>query len=786
MPVLTPQISTASAAPTVLPPSEEKLDVAKFRETKEGQDLVAFFTGEFTSAKRAQQQKRMQWFQNMSMFFGNQYAEQVRSTSPGNTFQDRLVTPKAPYYKRRKTVNRTRSFFRTELSKFLASIPQAISVPATSEDEDLRAALAGEQAWESISETRKLRQHFTRAAWWMVMTGNGFVKTWWDPSVCVDKDLNQYGDIRFGAITPFHLFVPDLREQDIEDQPFVINAYTKSVQWVKAFFGEELGGKDIQPTVSSANSILEEGYLNLQAAGRPANSVIVYECWCKPGATKHLPEGGVVVIVDDFLVGLYREGLPYDHNMYPYTKFEHIQTGQFYADSPLVDTNQLQREYNQIRSEISEAGYRMARPQLLAVKGSIVPGKLTNEPGLLVEYKAGSQPPTPIPLTPLPEYYVSQQDRVLADWEDITGQHQVSKGTAPTGITAGTAINYLQEKDNDFLLPQYQSVEDGYEKIAQQTLGIFVQYVDMPRKLKTVGTDQAFDLLKLSGADIKNGMDIRIQKGSAVGESQAAKQAKIMDMFSAGLITDPNQALKLLEMGGTDKILDLMNVAERKAQRENMKMRTLSPIDIEMSQMKWDQEQQMKQMMASLAPQPPVGPPAGPTGAPPDPNAPPAAPAPAMGGAETPMDDPTGVAPGADDPGGVEPAPVDQTGGQDPTQAPIGGPEDTMKVPLVPVADFDVHPVHIETHNKYRMSQGYEMLDPAIQAEFELHVKWHEAMVAKAAFKVMMQQMAASTGDPSMGGDPNAAPPSGSPADTLAPNGAAPDMAPQTGGDPNA
>jgi hypothetical protein len=127
-----------------------------------------------------------------------------------------------------------------------------------------------------------------------------------------------------------------------------------------------------------------------------------------------------MITVDDYLLRLYR-GWPYKHGQYPFTKFEHIPTSTFYADSPLVDLNNLQREYNQIRSEIADAGKRMARPQLLVAKGSMVPNKMTNEPGLIIEYKPGFAPPTPIPLSQLPQYYLDQQDRILADWEEISG-----------------------------------------------------------------------------------------------------------------------------------------------------------------------------------------------------------------------------------------------------------------------------------------------------------------------------------------------------------------------------
>lgn len=704
MPELTPN-SLTSPTPTKLELPEDKFDLAKFRDTKDGKRLVDFVKSGYEQAKHARATKQLQWFQNMSMFFGNQYAERLRTvTSSG--YDNKLVTPKKPYYKDRKTINRTRSFVRAEHSKFLSSIPNAIVVPSTAEDQDVRSAYAGEQAWQSISDTKKLRSHYTRAMWWTILTGNGFLKTWWDQSVAVDRDQNVFGDIRFGSITPFHLFVPDLREQEIEDQPFVINAYTKTVEWCNRFYAEELKGIDLQASISSANSILEEGYLNLTSTGKSPDSVLVYEAWIKPGAINLLPDGGVVIIIDTTIVGISLDGLPYAHGQYPFTKFEHIPTSTFYADSPLVDTNQLQREYNQLRSEISEAGRRMARPQLLAQKGSIVASKLTNEPGLVIEYRQGFQPPTPMALAPLPQYYVEQQDRLLTDWEDITGQHDVSRGQAPPGVTAGTAINYLQEKDDQFLTPQYQSIEDGYEKIAGQSLMLFNQYVDLPRKLKVIGQDGAFDTVLLSGADIKEGTDVRIQRGSSIGQSQAAKEAKVMDMFQMGLIDQPI-ALKLLEVGGAQKVLDTLNVAERKAQRENTKMKMLTP---EMLM----EHQQMAALEASMAPVDPMAPPAAPK-------------------------------------------------------------------PIVLVDDFDIHEVHIDTHDKFRMSQEYEALPDEVKAQFAAHVQMHmEFLLSTQLAAINSGEAMPDEGSPIAGSDTSES--EQGPGATMAANGAVPDASALTQG----
>lgn len=709
--------STQNSTVTSLP--EDGLDIEKFRETKEAKQLVAWVQSEWQKAKTARTQKQLQWFHNMAMFYGHQWVEQTRGRFPED-YRDKLFTPRKPYYHQRKTINRTRSYVRWEMSKLLSSFPTAQAIPASSEDEDQRAAFAAEQAWTSISEAKKLRYHMSRAMWWTIITGNGFIKTHWDP-YCRDKVSGQMGDIKFGHVTPFHLFVPDIREQDIEDQPFIINAYTKTVEWAEYYFAKELGGIKLSPSTSAANQIIDEAYLNLGNSKAP-DSVIVYETWVKPGAHKLLPEGGVIITIDDVLVAFYKDGFPYNHGMYPFTKFEHIPTATFYADSPIVDLSQLQREYNQLRSEIAEAGRRMAKPQLIAPMGSIVPSKITNEPGLVIQYKPGMQAPQPLPLQPLPQYYLDQQDRVLNDWIDISGEREVSRGDTPPGVTSGTAISYLQEASNQYLTPQFQSLEQGIEKIAASTIELFVQYVDIPRKIRTVGADGAFDTMLLKGADVASGTDIRVEPGSSFAKSKAAQEARVMDMFAVGIIDQPT-ALKLLEVGGVQKVMDTLSVAERKAQRENIKMKMLTAQDVEMARM-----QAIEEIMSQLPPEA--------------------------------MEDPQLM---------------------DEIQ--------NMPAPsVVPVDDFDMHEIHIETHNKFRMSQEYEILPDEVKEQFAIHVAEHERIIQQ---KQLMQFLEMIPGDGSeeggapMGGDsmdvtipgPQMGPGAG-----MAPNGAVPDMTPEQQG----
>lgn len=709
----------SAPTPTSLP-EVSGFDLEKYRKSEDARKLVAWVKSEWSRAKAARSRKQLQWFYNLSMFYGEQWVELMGRGAPAQ-FRDQMVVPRRPYYKKRRTINRTRSYVRWELSKFLGQTPSAVAVPASAEDNDIRAAYAAEQVWNSIRTSRHYSRHFARAAWWMVLTGTGFIKTEWDKNCVYDRKTGERGDVKFSSITPFHLFVPDMREQEIEDQPFIINAYTRPVAWCEYYFGDKLAGYKLTPSVSSANEIVDESKLNIGGAGRALDSVVVYETWVKPGATKLMPEGGLIITVDDILIDIYLEGLPYDHNQYPIAKLEHIPSSTFYADSPIVDLIPLQKEYNTVRSDLSEAANRMGKPQLLAARGSVDPSKMTNEPGQVILYNPGLPKPEPMQLSPIPQYVVEQQDRILADWEDISGEKEVTRGSAPTGVTAGTAINYLQEAANSYLTPQFQSIEQATEKVATQAVELFVQYVDLPRKIKTVGTDGAFDTIRLMGSDIKNATDIRIEPGSSIGQSKAAMEARAMDLYSLGAIDQP-QLMQMMEMGGMQRIQDTAKAAERKAQRENLRMKELDPQAILQARQEFQLEAapRLAEMMRAE---------------------------------------------------GMEPSIEEIAQAVQELEAP----------PMIPADDFDMHQLHIDLHDRFRMSQEYDILPEEVKQQFEAHIEMHRGFLQHEQMEAMLQQFNMGAGGEMMPPEAGMSEEMMPPGDTMSANGAVPEP-PMTGG----
>lgn len=611
--------------------------------------------------KSARSRIEKTWYINMCFFSGRQYVVYRESSSAILGTAGALYVPPAPYWRARPVINRIRPIIRHEISKLTSQKPSASVIPASTEDHDLFAAQAGEQIWDSVYRAHKLKAVIRRAVWWNQVCGNGFIKAYWDPDK-IDPDSDQLGNFCFTHETPFHIFVPDFREEELEQQPYVIHAQLKSKDWIDTNFK----GLDLRSSQGRAEEILSDSWLNLTGANgvKGQEKVLVLECWIKPGVVPDFPNGAMFTAIGDNIVQGFEEW-PYQHGKYPFAKLDHIPSGQFYSTSSIYDLISLQKEYNRTRGQIIEAKNKMSKPQLTAEKGSIIPSRITSEPGLVIEYETGYEAPKPLPLVALPSYVTQELERIIMDMNDISGQHEISQGNAPPGVTAATAINYLQEQDDTKMATTYDSIEEALEHIAGLTLSYVQEFWDTPRIVKVVGTDQSFDAMSFKGSDLRGNTDIRIEAGSALPTSKAAKQAFIMELMKMGFI-DPAKGLEVMEIGGIQKIYEIVQTDVRQAQRENLKMAAVTPEIIQQHLMEQQQQAQMNPESVQIDPA---------TGQP------------------------------------VMPLPI-------------------------PVNTWDNHQMHIQIHNKYRKSQGFEALDPSSKAIFEQHVNEHKMSM----YNDMMEQ----------------------------------------------
>lgn len=654
----------------------------KFKKQEQAKKLVAWAKSEYEKCKSARRSEENDWYLNLAFYNGHQYHD-WRAVAG----KQGLVEEPNPSNLPRITVNRIEPIVRTEVAKTTAQKPSATVVPASNDEDDLLSATAGEQVWESIYDNNKFQTDvLQKAEFWRSITGNGFIKTFWDSSKKkyetvkttdqltgepqVERRLASVGDVVQEAVSPFHLYVPDQSEEDIERQPYVLNVYTKAEEWVKQMFGAVLP-KDFKPSKVAASEIQDASLMDLRGVDNAKpDAVLIIEMWVKPGTNKWLPNGGLVTIVDTEIVQYSDTGIPYHHGQYPFAHLQGISNGKFYRRSVIKNLIPLQREYNRTRSQIVHAKNLMAKPQMMYDEGSVDPRKITARAGIWIPIRPGFSKPSPVPIQPLPSYVLQEVQQLQADFEDISGQHQVSRGESG-GLTAATAIAYLGERDDAYLTTIFHSIEAAVEKVARQSLGLFVQYVEEARLVKITGTDGSFDAMMLSGADLASGTDIRIESGSALPTSKAARQALVTEWMKMGFIP-PEDGLRILEMGMLKQYYNTIKIDENAAQRENLMIKKVTEEMLQEFEQAWNE----------------------------------------------------GAANGDQDK-------VDPTTGQ-PLQVP----------PMVSVNGWDNHAVHVEVHNRFRKSQAFQLLPDVVKAEFQKHISMHEQILQQQQMQQMqMQQM---------------------------------------------
>ncbi len=537
---------------------------------REDAELIAYCNKLFQQAKKERLHFEKQWWLNLAFYFGRQWVQWAGVKGSGLTDYARLVEPSVPHWRVRLVINKIRPIIRAEISKLTAERPQSFVIPASNEDDDLLAARAAEHISEHLWRDLKVNRTLRQCLFWSCVTGTGFIKDWFDPNAVDSSGIK--GKISIERVSPFHLLVPEPQEEELENQPYVIHILAKPSEWV-----QERYGVNVPPESSSGPAVLEQKFLSamgLKSTGQAPNKVTVKEAWIKP--EKRFPQGAKITWAGESILDR-SEGWPFAHNEYPFTDIKHIPTGLFYGESVITDLVPVAKEYNRTRSQLVENKNRMSKPQLMAARGSVNPNRITSEPGLLIEYTPGFPPPTPLQLQDIPGYVTQELERLQRDFDDISAQHEISRGQVPPQVTAATAIGFLQEQDDTKLAHTVANVEEGVERLGRHFLSHVHQFWSAERVVRVAGENRSWESYVYKGSDIRGNTTFVVEAGSATPRSRAAKQAFITELGKMGWIP-PDRALKRLDMAEVAGLYEEMHVDHRQVQRENMRMMAGEPV----------------------------------------------------------------------------------------------------------------------------------------------------------------------------------------------------------------
>jgi len=594
------------------------------KETQELDDTqkkdLAFVEKFYTTGIEARKPFERQWYLNMAFFLGKQWVT-------WNTSKGQLEEPPAPSYRVRLVANRIMPTVLHIVAKLSQNRPVYKVVPNTAESEALNDALVSEKvlhhhhqlnSQDSLNQDlfmlnsiygtafkypffdafagehlpKKLKTEKITTLEKNPKTGKEETTTKEVPITDDDGKEQFYdvyeGEVKEDVLDPFSI-IPESGAEDLEHSQRVMKLTSKSIEYIRERYKN---GIYVQAEPNAGVSSIDNQLKKLMSDQHITKSVsdargkkdsgegfaILKELREKP--SHKYPKGRQIIVANHVL--LHSGDLPYKFQtkrntlgivMYCYIKVP----GRFWGKTPIEDLIPIQIEINKTKSQIIEIKNLMSKPKWIAFKESgISETAITSEPGEVIQPKFVPNVPEPHIIAPpsLSNIFSQELDRGNQDIEEIGLIHEVSKGTSPPGIRSGVAISMLQEKDQTAFAPIIARFESQEGKSGTYLLELTKEKYSGGKVLKIMGEDSEIEVFDFLAKD-NMPTDVQVVTGSALPQSQTARQQLVLQYFQGGLFGDPQdeavrrRALTLARMGGLDTLYKDIAADEKKAEREN-------------------------------------------------------------------------------------------------------------------------------------------------------------------------------------------------------------------------
>jgi len=148
-----------------------------------------------------------------------------------------------------------------------------------------------------------------------------------------------------------------------------------------------------------------------------------------------------------------------------------------------------QKTFNKLISFALDVLTLMGNPiWMIPSSSGVDPENLTNRPGLNVEYD-GDNPPRREEGVQLQPYVLQLADK-MADWFDsIGGSQDVTRGVQPTGVTAASAIDSLQEAAQTRVRQKARNLDYYLQDVGRHWLSRTMQFRTAPQMYRLTGQD---------------------------------------------------------------------------------------------------------------------------------------------------------------------------------------------------------------------------------------------------------------------------------------------------------
>ena len=214
-------------------------------------------------------------------------------------------------------------------------------------------------------------------------------------------------------------------------------------------------------------------------------------------------------------------------------------------------------------------------------KGACKIEQLGND-NTIVQYQ-GPVPPQLAQVASNPSEVYAFREQIKQDMQTVYGNHGISRGEVPKGITAASALQFLNELENERNSTDISKHSFLVLDIAKMSVAIAGDYYDVDdgRMLRIVGDSNKHLIKHFDVANLNKDYDIRFDNSTGLPETKSAKIQRIMDTMQRNPnLFSPERWEELLDLGSSERMIKLSTDAIQAADSENEDILAREPVGI--------------------------------------------------------------------------------------------------------------------------------------------------------------------------------------------------------------
>ena len=296
--------------------------------------------------------------------------------------------------------------------------------------------------------------------------------------------------------------------------------------------------------------------------------------------TKNVEEGAEIVFTKDTI--LSKRDLPYSHGQLPLIRLTDLDIPDVMNGvSKYEMIEPIQRMYNNISTLIAKNIYLTAHAKWVMPRGTCKIEQLGND-NTMVQYQ-GAIPPQLLQVAPNSAEVYNFRDKLVQDMQTIYGSHGISRGEVPKGITASSALQFLNELENERSSTDIAKHGTLVKELAKMTIAVTGDFyeTDDGRMIRIVGENNKFLIRHFDTAHLNKDYDVRVDNSTGLPETKSAKYQRILDAMQRNPdMVAPERWEELLEFANTEKLSTLTTEAVKAADSENEDIMAGRPVEM--------------------------------------------------------------------------------------------------------------------------------------------------------------------------------------------------------------